>query len=43
MGGASIDEYGVPLTDEALEIAKKGGSVLLGAMVAIRQHHHGIN
>ena len=32
MGGASIDEYGVPLTDEALEIAKKGDSVLLGAI-----------
>ena len=30
MGWASIDEYGVPLTDEALEIAKKGDSVLLG-------------
>jgi len=32
MGGASIDEYGVPLTDEALEIAKKGDSVLLGSI-----------
>ena len=32
MGGCSIDEYGVPLTDEALEIAKKNDSVLLGAV-----------
>ena len=32
MGGCSIDEYGVPLTDEALEIAKKSDSVLLGAV-----------
>ena len=32
MGGASIDEYGVPLTDEALEIAKNGDSVLLGSI-----------
>ena len=28
MGGCSIDEYGVPLTDEALETAKKSDSVL---------------
>lgn len=32
MGGCSIDEYGVPLTDEAIEIAKSGDSVLLGAV-----------
>ena len=32
MGGCSIDEYGVPLTDETLEIAKKSDSVLLGAV-----------
>ena len=32
MGGCSIDEYGVPLTDEALETAKKSDSVLLGAV-----------
>ena len=32
MGGCSIDEYGVPLTDEAIEIAKKSDAVLLGAV-----------
>ena len=32
MGGISIDTYGVPLTDEALETAKKSDSVLLGAV-----------
>ncbi len=32
MGGCSIDAYGVPLTDEALETAKKGDAVLLGAV-----------
>ena len=32
MGGASIDACGVPLTDEALETAKKSDSVLLGAV-----------
>lgn len=32
MGGASIDVHGVPLTKEALEIAKKGDSVLLGSI-----------
>lgn len=32
MGGESIDEYGVPLTDEAIEIAKKGDAVLLGSI-----------
>lgn len=32
MGGCSIDAYGVPLTDEALETAKKSDSVLLGAV-----------
>ena len=32
MGGASIDEYGVPLTDEALQIAKDSDSVLLGSI-----------
>lgn len=32
MGGASIDAYGVPLTDEALEIAKNNDAVLLGAV-----------
>ena len=32
MGGCSIDEYGVPLTDEAIAIAKAGDAVLLGAV-----------
>ena len=32
MGGCSIDAYGVPLSDEALKIAKKSDSVLLGAI-----------
>lgn len=32
MGGASIDVHGVPLTDEALEIAKNSDSVLLGSV-----------
>ena len=31
-GGASIDEYGVPLTDETLDICKKSDAVLLGAV-----------
>lgn len=32
MGGCSIDKYGVPLTEEALETAKASDSVLLGAV-----------
>jgi 3-isopropylmalate dehydrogenase len=32
MGGCSIDAYGVPLTDEALETAKQSDAVLLGAV-----------
>ncbi len=32
MGGVSIDAAGVPLTEEALETAKKSDSVLLGAV-----------
>ena len=32
MGGASIDAAGVPLTDEALETAKKSDAVLLGSV-----------
>ncbi len=32
MGGVSIDAHGVPLTDEALETARKSDSVLLGAV-----------
>lgn len=32
MGGVSIDAHGVPLTDEALETARKSDAVLLGAV-----------
>ena len=32
MGGCSIDTYGVPLTDEAVAIAKSSDAVLLGAV-----------
>lgn len=32
MGGCSIDAYGVPLTEEALNTAKNSDSVLLGAV-----------
>lgn len=32
MGGISIDTYGVPLTEEALETAKGSDAVLLGAV-----------
>ncbi|HEV7562018.1 MAG TPA: 3-isopropylmalate dehydrogenase [Solirubrobacterales bacterium] len=32
MGGASIDEHGVPLTDEVLETCKAADAVLLGAV-----------
>ncbi len=32
MGGASIDVHGVPLTEEALAVAKASDSVLLGAV-----------
>ena len=32
MGGCSIDAHGVPLTDEALETARKADAVLLGAV-----------
>lgn len=32
MGGASIDAYGVPLSDEALSIAKQSDAVLLGSI-----------
>ena len=32
MGGCSIDVYGVPLTDEALETARNSDAVLLGAV-----------
>lgn len=32
MGGASIDVYGVPLTDEAIETAKNSDAVLMGSI-----------
>lgn len=35
MGGVSIDKYGVPLTDEALQTAKNSDAVLLGAVGGI--------
>lgn len=35
MGGVSIDAYGVPLTEEALQTAKESDSVLLGAVGGI--------
>lgn len=32
MGGASIDVHGVPLTDEAIEVAKSADAVLMGSI-----------
>jgi len=32
LGGASIDRYGVPLTQETIEIAKKSDAVLMGSI-----------
>ena len=32
MGGCSIDKFGVPITDEGIELCKKSDSVLLGAV-----------
>ena len=32
LGGASIDAYGVPLSDEALQIAKESDAVLMGSI-----------
>ena len=32
MGGCSIDKYGVPRTDEAVEVAKNSDAVLLGSI-----------
>ena len=32
MGGASIDKYGVPLTDETIEKAKSADAVLMGSI-----------
>lgn len=32
LGGASIDEHGVPITEEAIEIAKSSDAILLGAV-----------
>lgn len=32
MGGASIDVHGVPLTDEAIETAKRASAVLMGSI-----------
>lgn len=43
MGGASIDAYGKPLTDETLEIAGKSDAVLMGSIGEILPHPHGIS
>ncbi len=43
IGGASIDAYGLPLTDEVLEKAKKSDSVLLGAVGGEVGHSHWYN
>lgn len=32
IGGCSIDKYGIPITDEGMEICKRSDSVLLGAV-----------
>ena len=32
IGGASIDAYGVPVTDETIELGRKADCVLLGAV-----------
>lgn len=32
MGGCSIDKYGVPLTDETIDICKKSDAVLMGSI-----------
>jgi 3-isopropylmalate dehydrogenase len=32
IGGASIEEYGIPVTDETLEIANKADAIFLGAI-----------
>ena len=32
LGGESIDKYGVPLSDETIEICKNSDAVLLGAV-----------
>lgn len=32
IGGSSLDEYGVPIKDEVIQIAKKSDAVLLGAV-----------
>ena len=40
MGGISIDKYGVPLTEDALETAKKSDAVLLGAVGGVGMNYH---
>ena len=32
IGGCSLDKYGVPITDEAMNICKNADAVLLGAV-----------
>ena len=36
MGGCAIDKFGVPITDEGLELCKKSDSVLLGAVGGLK-------
>jgi 3-isopropylmalate dehydrogenase len=39
MGGCSIDAHGTPLTDEALDAAKKADAILLGAIGGPVSYH----
>ena len=39
MGGASIDAYGVPLTQETIAVAKASDAVLMGSIGEIGRAH----
>lgn len=43
LGGASIDEHGVPLTDEAIATAKSSDAVLMGSIGGDAKLLHGIS
>lgn len=43
IGGISIDTYGEPLTDEAIETAKNSDAVLLGAVGGVVGKDNGTN
>ena len=43
MGGASIDAYGVPLTDEAIQVAQVVMLSCWDQLVEIQIHLHGIS